>query len=213
MERPVLHIGNKRFSSWSLRAWLILRKAGIAFEENLILLNTPDTRKDVSAISPGASVPALSLRDGVFWDSLAIAEWVAEQYPELWPAHEVRRAVARSAVAFMHSGLPALRAACPMDIARTPRAIALNDAARSDIAAVQALWNDVRSLDGPWLFGAWSIADAFFTPVAVRFHTFDIPLHDRAQQYCDMLLADHDYLEWKTAALAEPYPSPFDPVT
>lgn len=156
MDRPVLHIGNKRFSSWSLRAWLVLRKAGIAFDENLVPLNMPDTRKTLSTLSPGASVPALGLGERVFWDSLAIAEWAAERAPELWPADAYQRALARSAVARMHSGFAALRQTCPMDIRRRPKAIALDEATRVDIASVQALWNDVSSLDGPWMFGRWS---------------------------------------------------------
>lgn len=213
MDRPVLHVGNKRFSSWSLRAWLVLRKAGIAFEENLIPLYTPDTRQAVAAISPGCSVPALQVRNTVFWDSLAIAEWTAESVPELWPAHEARRALARAVVARMHSGFTALREHCPMDLGRVPQAIALNDQTRADIAAVQALWNDVRSVDGPWLFGQWSIADAFYTPVAARFHAYDIPLHADAQAYCDTLLNDKDYRDWLGAALQEDLPSPADKTT
>ncbi|MEP3073776.1 glutathione S-transferase family protein [Maricaulis sp.] len=208
MDRPVLHIGNKRYSSWSLRVWLVLRKAGIEFDEALVPLYTPQTRQAVSDLSPGGSVPALTTQHGTFWDSLAIAEWAAEREPGLWPDHEGQRALARAAVCRMHAGFTALRGQCGMDIGRTPQAIALNAGTRADIAAIQALWNDVGSVDGPWLFGRWSIADAFFTPVAVRFHTFDIPLHAGAQDYCDKLLADEDYAAWRSAALAETLPGP-----
>ena len=210
---PVLYIGNRRFSSWSLRPWLVLKRAGIAFDEVLIPLYGADSRKAISAISPGGTVPALHTRNAVIWDSLAIAEWAAEQVPQLWPSHEGQRARARAAVAMMHSGFTALRATCAMDLARTPAAIALTDQARSDIAAVQALWQEVKCVDGPWLFGDWSIADAFYTPVAARFHAYDIPLDARAQDYCDTLLADGHYRDWLAAARAETFPNPYDTPT
>ncbi len=210
MTRPVLHIGNRRFSSWSLRAWLVMKKAGLSFDENLVPLNEPDTRRAISAISPGGTVPALHTRNSVIWDSLAICEWAAEQMPELWPAHEGQRGRARAAVAMMHGGFLALRETCPMDLGRTPKAISLNDATRLDIATLQALWHDVKSVDGPWLFGRWSIADAFFTPVAARFHAYDIPLHAEAQAYCDTLLADEDYLVWHEAARGETFANPYE---
>jgi len=203
-----LHIGNKRYSSWSLRAWLVLRKAGLDFQENLVPLGRPETRRQLAEISPGGTVPALQAGDAVFWDSLAIAEWAAEQQPELWPAHEIQRARARAAVSAMHAGFTALRRQCPMDLGRTPKAVALTPDIRADIAAIQALWNDVGSMDGPWLFGRWSIADAFFTPVAARFHTYDIPLHAGAQDYCDTLLGDEDYAVWHADALKESWPDP-----
>lgn len=203
MARPVLHIGNKRYSSWSLRAWLVLRKAGIGFDEAMVPLSGPDLRQRLSALSPGHTVPVLEWEGGVFWDSLAIAEWAAEQAPGLWPQDLHQRAVARSAVAKMHSGFFALRDQCAMDLGRTPKAVGLRDGTRADIAAMQALWNDVASVDGPFLFGAWSIADAFFTPVADRFRAYDIPLHASAQAYCDALLNDPDFLDWRAAALTE----------
>lgn len=203
-----LHIGNKRYSSWSLRAWLVLKKAGIGFEENLVPLGRPETQRQLAEISSGGTVPALQVGDGVFWDSLAIAEWAAEQNPGLWPDHEIQRGRARAAVCAMHAGFGALRRHCPMDLGRTPRPVALDAGTRADIAAIQALWNDTGSLDGPWLFGRWSIADAFFTPVAARFHAYDIPLHAGAQDYCDTLLADEDYVAWHTDALAETWPDP-----
>lgn len=210
MEALRLFIGNRRFSSWSLRAWLVLRKAGIAFEEVLVPLYLEETRRTLSDISPGGTVPVLHTRNAVVWDSLAIAEWAAERAPDLWPVHEGQRAQARAVVAAMHSGFMALRRNCPMDLCRTPRPVALDDATRADIAAIQALWNAVGSLDGPFLFGGWSIADAFFTPVAARFHAYDIPLHAGAQEYCDTLLSDEDYRLWLNAAAAETFPHPYN---
>lgn len=208
MARPVLHIGNKRYSSWSLRAWLVLRKAGIAFDEAMVPLHGADLKQRLSALSPGHTVPVLEWQGGVFWDSLAIAEWAAEHTPALWPEDRQQRAMARSAVAKMHSGFFALRDQCGMDLGRTPKAIGLNEATRADIAAVQALWNDVASVDGPFLFGSWTIADAFFTPVADRFRAYDIPLHASAQTYCDALLSDKDFLDWRADALLERMPYP-----
>ncbi|WP_203292988.1 glutathione S-transferase family protein [Maricaulis parjimensis] len=206
MTRPVLHIGNKRYSSWSLRAWLVLRKAGIEFEENMVPLHGDDLRQRLSALSPGHTVPVLEWQGGVFWDSLAIAEWAAEQAPHLWPRDAQQRALARSATARMHSSFMALRGQCSMDLARTPKAIGLKEETRADIATIQALWNDVASMDGPFLFGTYSIADAFFTPVADRFRAYDIPLHASAQAYCDALLSDPDFLDWRKDALVETFP-------
>ncbi|MFT6542208.1 MAG: glutathione S-transferase [Maricaulis maris] len=207
---PILYIGNRRFSSWSLRAWLVLTKAGIAFDDRLVPLNNTDTRKALSAISPGGTVPALHIESAVIWDSLSISEWAAEHVPGLWPSHEGKRARARAAVSMMHAGFLAIRENCPMDLGRAPSPIELSDATRTEIAAMQALWHDVKSVDGPWLFGDWSIADAFFTPVAARFQAYDIPLHAGAQAYCDTLLADDDYLLWHHAAQAETFPNPYE---
>ena len=208
MPVPRLHIGNRRYSSWSLRAWLVLAKAGLEVETVLVPLGRPETRRQLADLSPGGTVPALETGNTVFWDSLAIAEWAAEREPGLWPAHEGRRGLARAVTAAMHAGFHGLRRQCPMDLGRSPKPVALDDETRTDIAAIQALWNDVGSVDGPWLFGTWSIADAFFTPVAARFHAYDIPLHAGAQDYCDTLLADEDYRAWHAAALQETWPSP-----
>ena len=205
MERLRLVIGNRRLSSWSLRAWLVLRKSGLAFEEAFIPLDRTDTRRRLTALSPGGTVPVLETPEATVWDSLAIAEWAAERVPALWPEHQAQRALARAVTASMHSGFTALRATCPMDLQRAPRAIALDDATRADITAVQSLWNAAGSLDGPFLFGRWCIADAFFTPVATRFASYDIPLHADAQDYCDALLGDEDYRLWHDAAAAETF--------
>ena len=210
METPILYIGNRRFSSWSLRAWLVMKKAGLAFDAALVPLDQADTRQALSAISPGGTVPALHTRNAVIWDSLAICEWAAEQAPELWPVHEGQRGRARSADAMMHAGFMALLETCPMDLYRSPSAIMPSDATQLDIARLQALWHDVKSVDGPWLFGRWSIADAVFTPVAARFYAYDIPLHAEAQAYCDTLLADEDYRVWHQAAQAETFANPYD---
>jgi glutathione S-transferase len=212
MTQIVLHIGNKRYSSWSMRPWLALRKAGIGFEENVIPLDLATTRAALDGLSPGGTVPVLQTSDAVIWDSLAICEWAAEQNASLWPRDPGIRGRARSAAAMMHSGFFALRTQCPMDIGRPASEIELDGETRSDIAKIEALWADVRCGDGPFLFGEWSIADAFFTPVAVRFAAFKIALSPSAQAYCDALLADESFLAWKAGADAEHWIIDYDPV-
>lgn len=203
MSRPVLHIGNKRLSSWSLRPWLALRKGGIAFDEHMIPLDLPETRAALEAASPGGTVPVLETGGVAIWDSLAICEWAAECAPQLWPSDPAIRGQARSITAAMHSGFFALRRSCSMDLCRPVAAITLDDATRKDIVTIQAMWAAVRCGKGPFLFGRWSIADAFFTPVAARFHHFAVPLDAASQAYCDTLLADQDYRAWFDAAQRE----------
>lgn len=210
MKPPVLYIGNRRYSSWSLRAWLVMKKSGLDFETRLIPLDQSDTRAAISAVSPGGTVPVLHTEDGVIWDSLAIAEWAAERVPSLWPVHPGVRARARSAVSAMHAGFFALRETCPMDLGREMHGRELDDATLADIAAMQALWHEVASPYGPWLFGDWSIADAFFTPVATRFRTYGIALHAAAQDYCDALLSEPDFLDWQAGADLEDFPNPYE---
>ena len=210
MSLPVLYIGNRRFSSWSLRAWLVLKRAGIEFETRLIPLHAGETRSAISAISPGGTVPALHTDDGIIWDSLAISEWAAERNPELWPRQDMLRSRARSAAAMMHAGFFSLREHCPMDLTRDGEYKDLDDATLMDIAVMQALWHDVGSSSGPYLFGEWTIADAFFTPAASRFRSYAVSLHSEAQSYCDTLLAEQDFLDWHSQAQLEDYPNPYD---
>lgn len=203
MDRPVLHIGNKQLSSWSLRPWLALRKAGIGFDEHMIPLDRPETRAALNAASPGGTVPVLETGGVAIWDSLAICEWAAEHNPAIWPSDQGIRGQARSVTSAMHSGFFALRRSCSMDLCRPVASIALDEATARDIAAIQAMWTAVRSGEGPFLFGRWSIADAFFTPVAARFHHFAVQLDAASQAYCDTLLADSDYRDWFDAAQRE----------
>ena len=210
MSLPVLYIGNRRFSSWSLRAWLVLQKSGIEFETRLIPLNEGETRSAISEISPGGTVPALHTSDGIIWDSLAICEWAAERKPGLWPAQGLLRSRARSAVASMHAGFLSLREHCPMDLCREGVYKDLDDATQMDIAVMQALWHDVTTPAGAFMFGEWSIADAFFTPVASRFRGYAVELHSEAQTYCDTLLSEKDYLDWHSKAQLEDYPNPYE---
>lgn len=209
-----LVIGTKNWSSWSMRPWLALKRAGVPFEEVLIALRRDgETTAQIAAHSPSGWVPVLKLGldegDVVVWDSLAICEYVADRWPEaaLWPADPLRRALARSATAEMHAGFPALRSACSMDLKLRTRA-ELPQAAQADVRRIVALWRGLldQADGGPYLFGPWTIADAFYTPVATRFRSYGVDLaalgdvDGRAQAYADALLATPEYLEWEAAA-------------
>jgi glutathione S-transferase len=215
MTRPTLYIGNKNYSSWSLRPWLALRWAGIGFDEVLIPLGGPGYGKsqipEVRAVSPSGRVPALQLEGGTIWDSLAIAEWAAEQAPELYPADPLPRALCRAAVAEMHSGFAALRRDLSMNIRRRVSAHPWAEDVRADIERAVELFGDLRDRfgdAGPWLFGARSIADAFYTPVATRFRTYGVSLPPASQAYVDTLLGDPDFRSWEAAAEVEPWQIP-----
>lgn len=209
MAQPILTIGNKNYSSWSMRPWLVLKKAGIAFEEALTLLDQPDSAKNLARVSPFTSkVPALALGDLVIWDSLAIAEWAHEQAPHagLWPKDPAARAQARAATAQMHSGFAGLRTALPMNLKRRRARTELPADCINDIAQIETLWAAMLGRwapSGPFLFGSYCIADAFFTPVATRFRSYDIKLQARSANYVEALLADPDYQLWHAAALQE----------
>ena len=204
-------IGTKKWSSWSLRAWLPLKRSGASFTETLIALREVGVTEAIAAVSPSGKVPALKDGDLFVWDSLAISEYLADKFPEaaLWPADPQRRALGRAAAAEMHSGFASLRGECPMDLALRTK-VDLSEATSDDIRRIVHLWNDLRgrfAADGPFLLGAWSIADAFFAPVATRFRSYGIRLSDfgdtgAAGAYCETLLETPDYLEWETAALA-----------
>ena len=211
MPAPVLFIGDKRLSSWSMRPWLALKHGGIAFEERMIRLDVETTRAEIDAASPGGAVPVLHDGDLVIWDSLAICEWAAEQdaaqAAALWPSDPADRARARAASAWMHAGAPDLRAECPMDLQRAPAHKHLSRHALKDVADLERLWaamkNAAKTGEGPYLFGAWSIADAMFTPVATRIRDYQITVDESARAYCDALLADEHFQSWEAAARLE----------
>jgi len=207
-----LVIGTRKWSSWSLRPWLALKRTGAAFTETVITLREAGVTEEIARYSPSGRVPVLRDGDLVIWDSLAICEYLADRFPQaaLWPADLERRALGRAAAAEMHSGFPSLRGECPMDIGlRT--VIDLAEATRDDIRRVVRLWNDLReryAADGPFLLGAWSIADAFYTPVATRFRSYGVKPSDFgdtgvAGAYVETLLETPEYLEWEKAALTE----------
>ena len=202
----ILVIGNKNYSSWSLRAWLLLREAGIDFEEHRICLDTESTATDIAAFSPTGRVPVLKLGDETIWDSLAIAETVAERWPEkqLWPADPAARAHARSISAEMHSGFAVLRRSMPMNCRAMGRRVSLPDELTDDIDRVFHIWTECeKRYGGPWLFGDFSIADAMYAPVVLRFRTYGINLPDTAKVYATRLLESNAMQEWLVAAETE----------
>ena len=210
---PILYLGNKNYSSWSLRPWLCLRWAGIEFEERLISLKQEGYGRgeiaEVLDVSPAGKVPALHVGSSKIWDSLAIAEWAAEQEPELWPQDPAVRAEARSVVCEMHSGFPDLRDQLPMNIERRCRASNLRPATYRDIRRVLAVWDTLRSkyaAHGPWLFGRRTIADAFYAPIVTRFRTYGIEVPQSAADYASTLLDDADFRVWE----AQPIPERFE---
>ncbi|HSG90276.1 MAG TPA: glutathione S-transferase N-terminal domain-containing protein [Pseudomonadales bacterium] len=205
-DRPVLYIGNYNYSSWSLRAWLALRFMGIEFDVVRIPLDTPEFPAQVRAISAAARVPVLRDGDLTVWDSLAICEYAAERAAVPgWPADRALRTHARCAVAEMHSGLTALRAAMPMNI-RARRVVVADDAVARDIERLQGLWCEALTLhDGGrgWLYGERGIADAFFAPVLLRLRTYGVPVPELCRPWMAQLLEDPHMVEWCDAAMAE----------
>jgi glutathione S-transferase len=204
-----LVIGNKNYSSWSMRPWLALRASDIPFEEVFIPLYTGEAGKRwILDFSPSGKVPILVDGDVTIWDSLAIVEYLAERFPEkhLWPQDRALRANARSISAEMHSGFAALRNECGMNLHRPVGAIELSADARADIARVQEIWTQCRERygkSGPFLFGAFSAADAMFAPVVHRFRTYAISANTQARGYMDTMLALPAFQEWTKAGLAE----------
>ncbi len=203
-----LVIGNKNYSSWSLRPWLALRVAEIAFEEILIPLYQADSKARQLAFSPAGKVPILVDGAVTIWDSLAILEYVAEQYPDrgLWPRAIAARAHARSVSAEMHAGFAALRTAMPMNCRATLAGKGHTPEALADIARIAAIWGDCRARygnDGPFLFGAFSNADAFYAPVVTRFLTYGVALPDVCRDYVNAVRALPAMREWYAAADVE----------
>ena len=209
-----LYIGNKNYSSWSMRPWLLMKHAGIAFEERKVRLGFEDGspfKTTMLALAPSGRVPLL-IDDGfAVWDSLAIAETLAERFPDkhLWPRDAQLRARARSICAEMHAGFGDLRSRFVMNIeASLPeigeRLLREDAAAARDLARIDAMWDDALAQGGgPFLFGDFSIADAFFAPVATRVRTYGLPLGDRAAGWVQYILRLPAFLEWEREALAE----------
>ena len=208
MAPPVLVIGNKNYSSWSLRPWLLLRHAGVEFEERRLLLDTPEFRRDIGQWSPTARVPVLIDEGLTVWDSLAICEYANERWlgGRGWPADLARRAVARAAAAEMHSGFTALRSQLPMNSRRQPDGYRWDAAAQADINRIRALWSALRrqhGAGGAFLFGEFGIVDAMFAPVASRFDGYGVAVDDTAAAYMQALFALPALREWRQAAAQE----------
>ncbi|MEQ1888036.1 MAG: glutathione S-transferase family protein [Alphaproteobacteria bacterium] len=201
MAEYTLVIGDRNWSSWSLRPWLVLKQTGVAFDEAYVRLRQPDTRQQILQHSPSGKVPVLKHNGLTIWDSLAIAEYLAEQYPhmQLWPVDAAARARARAISAEMHSGFQALRAHLPMDIlGRFPGKGLDGEGVAQDVARIQQVWRDARSqwgAAGPFLFGVFSIADAMYAPVVTRFITYDVP--------CDTVCGNYRDNVWNMPAMVE----------
>lgn len=204
-----LAIGNKNYSSWSMRPWMALKANGIPFEEIFIPLYTGASDKQrILDVTKSGKVPALIDGDVTVWDSLAIIEYLAEKFPDagLWPKDRVARARARSVSAEMHSGFAALRNECGMNIHRPVGSKPLSDDAKANIARVQEIWTDCRAAygsGGPYLFGAFSGADAMYAPVIHRFRTYDVAVTPPVRTYMDTMLANAAFRQWTEGGLAE----------
>jgi len=205
-----LVIGNKNYSSWSMRPWLALRANGIAFEEIFIPLYTGNVadKERILSFSASGKVPALIDGDVTVWDSLAIIEYLAERFPDarLWPDDRAERAHARAISAEMHSGFVSLRNECGMNLHRPIRAVALSQDAQANVARIQEIWIECRERygeRGPFLFGTFGAADAMFAPVVHRFRSYDIPVAPKAQAYMQTMMALPAFAEWTEAGLAE----------
>jgi glutathione S-transferase len=203
-----LVIGNKNYSSWSMRPWIGLRAAGIPFEETVIPLYVPGSREQLLAHSPAGKVPIL--RDGAVtvWESLAILEYVAEKFPGagLWPQDAAARAHARAIASEMHAAFAPLRKQCPMNMRRPVKKLELNGETAANVARIDALWTDCRARfggGGPFLFGRFSAADAMYAPVVSRLHTYGIDAGPASSAYMQTMMALPAWQEWYAAALKE----------
>jgi glutathione S-transferase len=208
-----LFIGNKCFSSWSLRAWLALKHLGLPFEETVIRLRQPDTRANIRALARSEKVPCLHHGKRVIWESLSILEYLAELSPEshLWPKDRAARADARSISAEMHSGFAELRQEWGMNLRRKKTPKPLAGAARDQAKRIEDYWRRMRAAHGhggPFLFGAFTAADAMYAPVVTRFDTYGGTLAPDTRAYCDAILATDGMRQWYAEAANEPWPEP-----
>jgi len=206
-----LYIGNKNYSSWSLRGWLMTKASGIGFEEVMIRLSQPNTKTEVLRHSPSGRVPALVHGKTNVWESLAIGEYLAELFPaaKLWPDDRAARAAARSVSTEMHAGFSALRTHFPMNVRSSFPNRTSTPEVQADIDRITAIWHDCRTRfgkGGPFLFGsAFSNADAMYAPVVSRFRTYKVALEAGAQGYCDAVWSWAPMQEWAAAAKKEPW--------
>lgn len=212
-----LIIGNKNYSSWSMRPWLAMTACGLSFRETLILLDEPDFAPRVLEHSPAGKVPILRHGNITVWESLAIIEYLAETFPHagIWPSSKEARAVARAVSSEIHSGFSALRRTCPMNLRRPRKAVPMGDDALADVKAIQALWRRCRNefgSDGPFLFGKFSGADAMYAPVVTRFDTYDIAVDDDSRAYMRAVRELPAFQAWEKAGIEEPWRVPSDEV-
>lgn len=202
-----LYIGNKNYSSWSLRPWLLMKHFGIPFAEHMVSVAGREYNAALKPLAGNARVPCLHDDGFAVWESIAIAEYLAERYPQMWPADPQARARARSVSAEMHAGFGALRTAMPMNLKLKLKGKPAAPAVQRDIDRFAEIWVEARtqfaSGDGPWLFGDFSVADAMFAPVAWRLHIYNVELSPVAASWRDTVLAHPAMREWHAAALLE----------
>lgn len=205
-----LYIGNKNYSSWSLRPWLLLQQLGVPFEERLVVFGAGSNHEAFRQFSPNGRVPCLHDGDLVVWDSLAIVEYLAEQYPAVWPSERRARAWARSAAAEIHSGFNALRNECSMSCGVRMQPHGIGPALAADIARIDELWRQgLARFGGPFLAGErFTAVDAFFAPVVFRFQTYGLPIAGPSAAYLQRMLALPAMRAWYEAALAETWREP-----
>ena len=213
MDKLVLFIGNRNYSSWSMRAWMALEGLSIPFEDVLIPFDFAEGNPEIKAVSPTGLVPFLKVGALNVWETLSIIEYAAELYPDagLWPADAKARSLARSVSAEMHAGFRALRGACPMDMRRKPGKIDLPEGVARDVARIEAIWRDcLAKSGGPFLFGGFSAADAMFAPVVSRFETYALDVSELTRDYMATMMAHPAWVKWRDMALAEPWVVPED---
>ncbi|WP_437927835.1 glutathione S-transferase family protein [Sorangium sp. So ce291] len=213
MANITLHIGNKNYSSWSLIPWLALKQLRIDFEERMVLLREEGSKEQLRARSPSGKVPVLLWEDIKVWDSLAICEHLAERHPDarLWPDAPEARALARSVTCEIHSGFIPFRRTLPFNVRRHVPVSGLSPEVEADIARIAAMWEDCRQRfgrGGPFLFGHFTIADAFSMPAIVRFRNYALPCGDVCAAYVDAALSLPAMAEWSAAARVEPHRIP-----
>lgn len=212
-----LVIGNKNYSSWSLRPWLAMKVAGIPFDETLVSLEAADFKARVTALSGAGKVPVLIDGEIRAWESLAILEYLAEKFPQaaLWPKDAAARAHARAIASEMHAGFQALRNHLPMNVWRPVKVRPLDDGSKANAERIDAIWRDCRTryaAGGPFLFGAFGAADAMYAPVIWRFHTYAVEVSAVARAYMDAMMALPAWREWADAARRETWVLPHDEV-
>ncbi len=206
MSKPLLVIGNKNYSSWSLRAWLMLQHAGVDFDEQRIPLFVAGYKEKLLACSPAGKVPVYREGEVLVWDTLAIGEYLYETHPSLWPVQREARARARSVSAEMHSGFVPLRKSMPMNVRARGRQVATSIELEADIARIKTIWRGLRAQyadAGPWLFGSYSIADAMYAPVVFRFLTYGVSEPGALDEYMQTVSRDPLVQAWLRAAEAE----------
>jgi glutathione S-transferase len=211
----VLIIGNKNYSSWSLRPWLAMKVAGIVFEETVISLDHPEFKATVLKYSPAGKVPILVDGDVRVWESTAILEYLAEKFPQagLCPASPQARAHARAIIAEMHAGFLPLRREHPMNFWRPAQARARTPEAQANVERIDAMWAECRvrfGQGGPFLFGAFGAADAMYAPIVARFHTYAVEVGATARAYMHAVMELTAWAQWRDAALQEPWVLPQD---